>query len=239
MSAESSQADKAVGNGAIQFRFSPVDLFLYVATVEGPAVSDLTYFMSLEETRCQRRGITGTAATLTQEPFEVSPSTYALTLAFQDQNAGAGTLRSASKFKIRPNNAYPGNELALNRMFLQYAGQSKPSPDADPAYTRPNDFISSRYAESQLYSMNYYSEGSPETKKDWIARGPYYYFAWPRDGTSEATHVTANFSFLGGLVNTQGASDSRGNVLLFDHHKKMILISISNGKIIDVVEQSG
>ncbi len=234
MSVESSQLDKAVGDGATQFHFSPVDLYLYVATVEGPAVSDLTYFMSLEETRCQRRNITGGGTTLTQEPFEVSPSTYALTIAFQDQAAGSGTLRSQSKFKIRPNNAYPGAELSLNRLFLQYAGQSKPSPDADPSYTEPADYISSRYAESQLYSMNYFSEGSPESKKDWIARGAYYYFAWPRDGTSEATHVTANFQFAG-----VGVPVGQGNVLLFDHHKKMILVSVSNGKVIDVVEQSG
>lgn len=234
LSVETSSVDKTVGDGGAQFHFSPVDLYLYVATVEGPAVSDLTYFMSLEETRCQRRNITGGSTTLTQEPFQVSPSTYALTIAFQDQAAGAGTLRSQSKFKIRPNLAYPGAELSLNRLFLQYAGQSKPSPDADPSYTAPADYISSRYAESQLYSMNYFSEGSPESKKDWISRGPYYYFAWPRDGTSEATHVTANFQFAGA-----GVPDGQGNVLLFDHHKKMILVSVSNGKIIDVVEQSG
>lgn len=234
LSVESTLVDKVVGNGGAQFHFHPVDLFLYVATVEGPAVSDLTYFMSLEETRCQRRNITGNASTLTQEPFEVSPSTYALTIAFQDQTAGSGTLRSQSKFKIRPSVDYPGDELRLNRMFLQYAGQSKSSPDADPSYTSPDDFLSSRYAESQLYSMNYYSEGSPESKADWLQRGPYYYFAWPRDGTSEATHVTANFSFQGGL-----AVASSGNVLLFDHHKKMILVSVQDGKIIDVIEQSG
>lgn len=234
LSAESSLVDKAVGNGGAQFHFSPVDLYLYVATVEGPAVSDLTYFMSLEETRCQRRNITGGGTTLTQEPFEVSPSTYALTIAFQDQAAGSGTLRSPSKFKIRPNNTYPGAELSLNRMFIQYAGQSKPSPDADPSYSAPEDWITSRYAESQLYSMNYFSEGSPEDKKDWITRGPYYYFAWPRDGTSEATHVTTNFQFA-----TPGVPVGQGNVLLFDHHKKMILVSVSGGKIIDVVEQSG
>ena len=80
-------------------------------------------------------------------------------------------------------------------MFIQYAGQSKPSPDGDPSYTSPADYLSSRYAESQLYSMSYFSEGSPEDKSDWLARGPYYHFAWPRDGASEATHVTVNFQF--------------------------------------------
>lgn len=235
LSVESTTLSRTVGDNAdgTQFHFSPVDLYLYVATIEGPAVSNLTYFMSLEETRCQRRNVTGDGASLTQEPFEVSPSTYALSCAFQSQAAGSNTLRSSSKFKIQGSANFPDTSYSLNRMFIQYAGMSKPSPDADPSYTSPADYLTSRYAETQLYSMNYFSEPGPEDKRDWLSRGPYYYFAWPRDGTSEATHVTVNFQFSEALV------AASANVLLFDHHKKMILVSISGGKVIDVVEQSG
>lgn len=227
---------------ANKFTFNVVDMYLYLSTVEGPSVDNLSYFMSLEETRCQTDNVDNNA-NLQQKNFDVSPAAYALTCAFQDQRSGTNTVYSASKFKFesprsvnadRPGRQlYPSGEQALRRFYIQYNGENKPSPDGDPDYKSPNDFLSSRYAESQLYSGAYWDCGSAEDKLDWFQRGLYMYFSYPKDGSSESTRVNVNYQFQ----DAPGAN--KANVLLFDHFKKMVLISIVNGRVVDVIEQDG
>lgn len=221
------------------FRFVVSDMYLYVSTVEGPAVDSVNYFMSLDETRCQTEDVqSGTG--LQQKNFDVSPSTYALTMAFQSRNAGSDTRFSASKFKVEAIAGvpgYPSGELALERFYISYAGMNKPSPDADPQYSAGEaiialDYYTSRYIESNFYSGAFYDCGGAEDKKDWLERGAYYYFSWPRDGSSESTRVNINFKFGANLGDTARA-------LLFDHHKKMVLISVVGGRVVDVIEQDG
>jgi len=236
---ESLGADRNQG-AAGDFQFIVEDMFLYLATVTGPSVENISYFLSLEETRCQTDNVDNTTG-LQQKNFDVSPSTFALTLAFQDTEAGTDTRRSASKFKIRKifpaanvNLEYPSAELALRRIYLQFASSSKPSPDGDPDYKfsdNHRDYFSSRYAETMLYSGAYFDGGGAENKNDWINRGPYYYFSWARDGVSESTRVNVNYQFQTAIG--QGV----GRVLLFDHYKQMVLVSVVGGKIVDVVSR--
>ena len=49
-------------------------------------------------------------------------------------------------------------------------------------------------------------------------------------GLNESTRVNVNYQ-LG--VDTDG----HGSVLLFDHHKKMVIIQVREGRVIDVLEQ--
>ncbi len=256
---ESVLADKtqiATPSLADQIEFSVDNMYLYLSTVEGPRMDDLTYFLDLEQTRAQTDDIqSGTG--LSQRNFDVSPSTFALTLAFQDFTAGTDSRFSASKFKIRQNDAIPparatasnGLDLTLNRMFIQYAGQNKPQPDSDPKYSQATDvagsagdgdnFLSQRYADSILYSGGYFDSGGSETEEDWRKRGPYYYFAWPRDGVSESTRVNVNYEFSSSVVATvNGNANTRvGRVFLFDHHKQMALITVKDGRVTDVLVQ--
>ncbi len=103
-------------------------MYLYLSTVEGPSVNNLSYFMSLEETRCQTENVDNNA-NLQQKNFDVSPSAYALTIAFQGQAAGTRTDESASKFKIPQITAaptlYPSGELALSRFYVSYNGEPR------------------------------------------------------------------------------------------------------------------
>jgi hypothetical protein len=204
------------------FQFAVVDMYLYIATVDGPRGDDQTYLLDLEETRCQVDSIDGGGG-FQQKNFDVSPSTFALTCAFQDTRSGNLTQYSASKFKI---NGAVQDELRLNRMFLNYAGQNRPAPDADPTFVAGNDYTIQRYVESQLYSGAYYDCGGAESVEEWHERGAYYYFSWPRDGTDRSTRVNAHFGFNGAVVN--------GRVLIFDHSKKIARVSVQDGRVVDV-----
>ena len=84
---ESLGADKVPGT---DFVFEIVDMYMYVNTVEGKRADDLTYLLDLDQTRCQTEDIS--SAAFGQRNFDVSPSTYALTAAFQDLRVNQNTL---------------------------------------------------------------------------------------------------------------------------------------------------
>jgi hypothetical protein len=215
---ESSAGDK---NPLADYSFHITDMFLYTATVEGPRVDNLTYLLDLDETNCQQQDAGGNG--LTQQQFDVSPSSHSLTVAFQDTRVGNNTLYSHSKFKV---NGSVGDELKLNRLFVQYAGESKPSPDADPSFTGFEDRTTQRYIETQMASGAYYDSGGAETIEEWQDRGAYYTLQWPRDGSDRSTRVVTHSQFSAPVANA--------NILLFNHFKAVARITIQNGQVVDV-----
>lgn len=213
------------------FRFNVVDMYLYTATVEGPRADDITYLLDLEQTRCQSEKID--SDNFAQKNFDVSPSTYALTVAYQDLRAGNNTLYSTSKFKSY-GGAGTGNEtveqeLKLNRLFINYAGQNLPAPDADPTFVAGTDYTIQRYTESQIYSGAYFDTGGAETIEDFHSRGSYYYFSWPKDGTDRSTRVNVHQGFQTAVTDTTNL-----RVLLFDHSKQVARVSVKDGRVVDV-----
>jgi hypothetical protein len=212
---ESALVDKTPG---VDYEVNIVDMYLYVATVDGERADNLTYLLDLQDTRCQVDNVDGGGG-FQQKNFDVSPSTYALTTCFQDTQAGTLTQYSASKFKIGGD-----AELLLNRMFINYAGMNKPQPDADPAFQAALDHTTQRYVDSILNSGGYFDCGGAETIDEYHKRGSYYYFSWPRDGTDRSTRVNVHFGFSGAVAN--------GRVLLFDHSKKVARIQVQDGKVV-------
>ena len=226
---ESLGVDKVPGT---DFRFEVVDMYMYVSTIEGPRSDDLTYLIDLEQTRCQAEKIDSTS--MSQKSWDVSPATYALTVAYQDLRAGTNTQVSASKFKSYNAALDDDTENRLTRFFIQYAGMNLPSPDADPNFTTAIDYTTQRYVESQLYSGVYYDSAGGETIQEFHSRGSYYYFSWPRDGTDRSTRVTVHQQFqpdppggaYGGVTNMR--------VLLFDHSKQVARVRVQDGRVVSV-----
>ena len=228
-----SLTDKGAG---VDFTFNVVDMYTYIATVDGDRVDDKTYLVDLEETRCQVEDFSS-AGSITQKNFDVSPSTFALTVAFQDEAAGSLTQYSASKFKVRPPAPAPGalpstvgQDLNLQRLYVNYAGMNKPQPDADPSYVvgDAKDYTTQRYAESIIQTGGYFESGGVETLQEWQERGPYYYFTWPRDGADRSTRATVNANF---------SAIANARVLLFDHYKSFARITVKDGQVTDVEVQ--
>lgn len=210
------------------YQIQVVNMYLYCATVDGPRADDITYLLSLEQTRCQAEKID--TANFQQKNFDVSPSTYALTVAYQDLRAGENTALSASKFKSYAAGLTPAvtnEELKLNRFFINYAGQNLPAPDADPQFVAGKDYTIQRYNETQLYNGAYFDTGGAETIEEFHERGSYYYFSWPRDGTDRSTRVNVHQQF-------DGADVTNMRCLLFDHSKQVARIRVQEGRVVDV-----
>jgi hypothetical protein len=208
---------------AADFKFEVVDLYLYVATVESARVDDANYLLDLAETRCQTYDLE--SSSFTQRNFDVSPSTYALTLALQQKSAGNLTQYSASRFKVQDN-----IDLSLSRYFIQYAGQSRPSPDSEGKLNGDEDFTVQRYIDSNIYNEAYYDTGGAETIKEWQERGPYYMASWPRDGSDRSTRVNVHLQVDG---NTNAAGFP-ARILLFDHSRKVASVTVQNSQVINV-----
>lgn len=223
---QSSLSNKVAGT---DFDFAVNDMYFYCNTVEGPRADDITYLLDLEQTNCQSEQFSAGQTSFQQKNFDVSPSTYALTVAYQDTRSNSDSRVSSSQFKVS-DAAYTSNseELNLNRFFINYAGQNLPSPDADPTYTAVNDYTTQRYAESLIYTGCMFDTGGGESLYEWHKRGAYYYFAWPRDGTDRSTRVNVHNQFA------TSTDTANMRMLLFSHSKQVARVRVVDGRVVQV-----
>ena len=221
---ESYAASKTAGT---DFKFEITDMYFYVNTIEGNRCDDLTYLLDLESTRAQAEDIS--SASFGQRNFDVSPSTYALTTAFQDLRCQSDTRFAQTRLRSYDATGYIETGLSLNRFYISYDGQQLPSPDASPQFTNAVDFTNQRYIETQMYTGAFYDTGGAETIGEWHERGAYYYFSWPRDGMSRATRVNVHTGFA------SGTDISNTRLLLFDHSRQVAKIQIVDGRVVDVM----
>lgn len=221
----SSRATPTFGTTATDVAFNVSDVRLFVCNVTGPRVEDVKYYIDLEETRCQKALLKNTS-NLTKEYFDVSPSTYGMTLAFDDVNTGIDSKYSSSRFRVRE-----GSELKLQRMFISYSNRNFPAPDAEPAFkvVSAEDYTTQRYVETSINSGAYFSEGGGETIDDWQRRGSLHYFQTPKDSQDRSTRATVNCQFATSF-------DNQANICLFDHSRKVVQVTIQRGVVTDVSE---
>ena len=199
----------------VDFKFNIEEIYLYVAKCSGPRVEDKEYFISLNKTNCNTTSLTS-GQSLQKNYFNVSSTTNAISIAVQKLSPGDSTL-SPSRFRSG------GDELSLNRMFLQYANKNFPSPDADPEFKAGVDYTTQRYIDTQINSGAYFSEGGSESILDWQKRGSYHHFLCPKDGQDRSTQLT---------VNTQFSQDlSNSTLLVFDHSTTAIKILITDAQV--------
>lgn len=218
-----SLTDKTPGT---DYKFEVNDMYFYCNSVEGPRADDITYLLDLEQTSCQSDKIDN--ENFAQKNFDVSPSTYALSVAYQDLRAGNNTSVSSSKFRSYNDALTAPVELNLNRFFINYAGQNMPAPDADPIFDTNIDRTTQRYMETMLYNGAVYDTGGAETIEEFHERGSYYYFAIPRDGSDRSTRVSLHSGFKTGTQTTNM------RVLLFAHSKQVCRVRVANGAVVDV-----
>ena len=217
-----------VPSAGSEFKFQVVDFYYYLNKVEGPRVTDATYLIDLESTSCQSKTVK--TKSFQQNTFNVSGSTYALTVAFQDNRAGQDSQISSSKFKSYDAGVTQSEELKVERFYIKYAGVQKPSPDGDPLFVvGETDYTLERYMENIISTGGMFSEGGAESHQSYLDRGMYYYFDWPRDGSDRSTDVLVKQQF-------NGSTDiDNMNVLLFSHIKQVARVTIQNGELIDMV----
>ena len=223
------------GSSASSLSFNVLDTRFYRATIEGERVEDLTYYLDLENTSYQSQNLQITTS-LTKQYFDVPPLTHALTVAYQNRNAGIDMRQSSSRFVCHgydsKTNEFTGvehNELTLQRIFVTYGGRSYPQPDGDPSYIVGSaaDYTTQRYIETITNSGGLFSEGGTESIQEWQKRGSYHHISCPRDGSDRSTRVVLNQQFSSDFSN-------QANIVLFAHSKSTAMVSVVRGLVVDV-----
>ncbi len=223
---------------ANDFKFLVTDMLFYAARCDGPVVQQDEFFLDLQECRCSALQIQSNARS--QISINISPSTNALSVAFQDELVDTNTIYSQSKFKIRGS-----QELKLTNFYLRYAGIQKPQPDYRPQYSagdadpaaifalarvnRNIDLISEQYIRSILYNGSYF-DGSSETLEEWKDRGMYMHWPWPKTGTDRESRAYISTQFDAWTEN-----DLTPRVLLFNHFTKVCILRYQGGQLSEVL----
>ena len=191
--------------------FQVHDMQLYVYTMESNRFDHGTWFLDIEHTNCQLQHLPSDCTGLVTRNFDVHGRSHRLALAFQDQNAGSDTQYSRSKFKIRPGSNHGvdgqstagGQDLLLERFFIQYGREQKPSPDFDGRYAMTHghtrdpqvNYLMQRYVDSLMQADLYHTDGGAESFKEWVERGPLYFFRWPKDAMEQSTRAAVSVKF--------------------------------------------
>lgn len=211
------------------FRFVINDLYFWACTMESERIENKVYLIDLMETRCQPQ-LLNNGTGYQQKQYDISPSTVNVSLAVQANNAGSDSRLPATMFK-----AINATDLNLRRLMIQYAGDNKPSPDADPVYIASQgvpvprmgvNWMVQRYAETFINANLFNSDDSAESIYDWQTRGPFYLFDNNRDASDRSTRLITNTEYNPPVLNA--------NLLAFDSYRVQAQITISQSRVVDV-----
>ena len=219
--------------GATPYLFSVIDGYFMVRTsVYGSPIQSAQYLLDMTQIVCQAETINPIGG-IQQKQFEARESTKALVFALQDQRAGTDPLYSASFFRLYEAPTIPNfsDELLLNRLFIDYGGESKPSPDWTGGVSLVGGLVSN--LTSQLYYATYAQTGmirpymaSPESKAAWQQRGSYYWFNWKKQPGNMSTRVYANAQMSAPIPNNRA--------LLFCVYSTVAQITVNDNHTVEV-----
>jgi hypothetical protein len=221
--------DATVDLATSDYKFQVESVFLIVAIAQTSTISDMTYYMDIDEIGLSTDDMAASTSYLSHQ-FEVSPSTSALTVAFQQQGTGADIEKPASIFRLAgsdpDNGIYGGDELSLSRFSLQYAGQSYPPIDEDGKWAAGGEaFITESFIGSQINTLQYFQEAGGESEADWRARGSFRHFLTVKNAGDRSTRVNVSRKF--------DVNSAVGNILLFSHYKNLLRVRVASGMVVE------
>jgi hypothetical protein len=138
-------------------------------------------------------------------------------------------------------------DLLLKRLQINYAGQLKPYVDNLMLYTpqvsdtqqtgEATNFLTERYMLNTLQTGGYFDAGGPETFEEWLKRGPYYMFLWPKDGSNHdvRAHVTYEMP-PGSYDNGDKVKGFNYKLLFFYRYRKGYGINVRNSRVTEIEE---
>lgn len=215
------------------FKVSFDQAYLYLAEVEGPSIEDSSFLLELDEMTIQTEHID--SRSFSQKNFDVSPSTKAISVFYQDERANSGTLVSDSLLKAYPTDVTESNksgdlteEQKLSRFYLHYAGQKYPQVDWDPAFTEDKNHLTQLYIETLGASGCIFDNGGCETLQEWLDRGMYLHFQTPRHPSDRSTRCSVHNEF------DSTADITNMRVAVCSHFTNVVNVQLKNGRVVDV-----
>lgn len=196
----------SAGTTAADIKVTVQKLEFFVAINGDNEKSNMTS-VRIDEIRCRKFNIDGITSSESSQQYSINPRTKSIAVAFIDRVAGSNTLRSSSKFKIRPitgNADYPSGEMALSKLVVKYNNQVKPRHTGLPRYAKPQDYVGEMYSETMAYNGAYNNqgidrEGGNESKNKWIERGTYYHWTFANKPEYDRRDLDITYQFAADL----------------------------------------
>lgn len=205
---------------ATDFKFEIVSMLFHPYVGHNMVSESGTKKYQYSEIRCRQQTLT--THSLTEKQFVVDANTYALSLAFQDSDAGQNVCYSASKFKIRND-----EELNLSRFHIRMRSLQLPDPPGDPSFTRDSiDYIAQNYYEGLMYSGAKETHDATESLHEWKNRGIFMHYNFPLVAMDLACGVNVATQFSQAFSNDP-------QVCLFNHYFKVLQIRCERGYVVD------
>ena len=203
------------------YKFEIESMNLYILKGLGSPVVDKNYNFVIKEIQLQSQNIT--TSSLTQKTFQVHPNTNELTLAFQTPGAGFNdTSASASKLKAK------GDELNLERYWIQFGGKQLPQPIPDIKKEPSQDFFTQRYNETLQYTGGINTKTSYEPIEKWFERGVYFHHSGYGMGHKpDRVYISHQFKEFNDI-------SQRPNVLLFNNFTRKVSINVKGSRLANV-----
>ena len=138
-------------------------------------------------------------------------------------------------------------DLLLKRLQINYAGQLKPYVDNLMLYTpqinenqesgEATNFLTERYMLNTLQTGGYFDAGGPETFEEWLKRGPYYMFLWPKDGSNHDVRAHVTYEMPPGTYdNGTRVKGFNYKLLFFYRYRKGYGINVRNSRVTEIEE---
>ena len=220
----------------VDYVFEVQDMYLMVQELEGPRYNNGTYFLDLDEMRAQTATIN--SASLTQHDFTLPQYTIGLAFAYADGRENDSRISSSKlvSYGVEAGGVIPAEEqqAKLNRFFFQYRGQSRPVIDASPEFNVLSsiDYTMDLYMKTQEYSGQI--RNGMESHKDWLLRGPIYYWATPTDGSDNSTRLLVSQQF-----DATNAEMSNTQLYVFSISKVAVQVDVVDGRVESVTRLAG
>lgn len=200
--------------------FEVESLEFFMNSIEGQRSDDVTYLLDLEETNCHVTSLNNVTSDQTHH-FTVEPSTYALSVAAQDKSASSDKRFPPTKFIVGDK-----VEQSLNRLRIQYAGQSYPTPDWSGRLDDDSVLISQMYMNNIINSGGFFDTGGSEDIDNFIENGVYYHVKVPKDGSDRSTRCEVTVSY--------STAPTNANLLLFSKYRTVAKVTVKDGRVVDV-----
>jgi len=214
------------------------NLKLYICQVQGPVVGndEYSYYINMNECRAHTRKLL--SKSLVQTSLDVTPSSYALALAFQDNRAinREDSDISVTKFHVAGDNS-DREELALSRYSIRFSGLSVPQPDAELKEGELQEFLCNQYIRNQMYTNQYFKQSGGESMQDWKERGIYFYHPFVRSAGNREVRAYVQTQFNDSDDTQDQLSETGLNnmqLFLFEFYRAFALVKMRNGFVYNI-----
>jgi hypothetical protein len=219
----------AANAGQVYLRIEGIEFFAGMAM--GPRADDAKFCLDMREYRMIPYSIPEAMTPHPNTyPFNLSSTTASVSVAFQSAKAGNGTT-SLSKFVVPTQVASRGAETALQRFYVTFANQNRPREENEsflsyrgfstdqitPSFDhkdQPVQYFTQRYMETMINAGQLFRAGGCESFEEWLERGAYFNWVWPRDGADLSTRFHVNVAFMTDKIDETDPSAAYAHRLL-------------------------